>query len=239
MTTRVIQDIWNGDSIELCKRLKPNVNCVITDPPFGVDNLSNQSTTADGKKWARKIANDESPEVAIKVFQAVMDELLPKTIANADMYLFTAHQVINEWLEVADSLSRHGFMRSGILVWEKDGPGMGDTESWGMGHEIVLFLKKGRRKRTDQRRNGVIHVPQVRPGDLIHPHEKPLPLLELFIKHSTDRGDLIVDPFAGSGSTIRAAKQLGRSGLGMELDEMNFKLAHDALHTRSGGLFDD
>lgn len=235
---KVIQDIWNGDSVELCGRLKPNVNCIITDPPFGVDNLSNQSTTAAGKQWARKIANDESPEVAIKVFNGVMDVLLPKTTDNCDMYLFTAHQVLREWLEVADSLARHGFVRSAILVWQKDGPGMGDTDSWGMGHEIILFLKKGRRAATDQRRSGVLHVPQVRPADLIHPHEKPLPLLELFIKHSTSRGDLIVDPFAGSGSTIRAAKQLGRSALGMELDERNFQLAHKALHSQGESLFD-
>lgn len=235
--TRVIQDIWNGDSIELCKRLKPNVNCVITDPPFGVDNQSNQATTAAGKKWARKIANDESPEVAIKVFQAVMDVLLPKTVDNCDMYLFTAHQVIREWLEVADSLSRHGFARSAILIWNKDGPGMGDTDSWGMGHEIVLFLKKGRRPSTDRRRSGVLSVPQVRPENLIHPHEKPLALLEYFIKHSTSRGDLIVDPFSGSGSTVRAAKQLGRSALGMELDKNNFDLAYKALHTQGDELF--
>jgi len=236
-TMKVIQDIWNGDSVELCKRLKPNVNCVITDPPFGVDNQSNQSTTAEGKKWARKIANDESPEVAIRVFQAVMDQLLPKTTENCDMYLFTAHQVLREWLEVADSLARHGFARSAILVWQKDGPGMGDTSAWGMGHEIILFLKKGRREATDTRRSGVLHISQVRPADLIHPHEKPLGLLELFIKHSTSRGDLIVDPFAGSGSTIRAAKRLGRSALGMELDEMNFRLAHSALHTQGDELF--
>ena len=62
--------IWHGDSIELCEKFKPGrVNCIITDPPFGVDNLSNSSITEAGKKYARKIANDESPEIAIDVFQ--------------------------------------------------------------------------------------------------------------------------------------------------------------------------
>ncbi len=114
---------------------------------------------------------------------------------------------------------------------------MGDTNAWGMGHEIILFLKKGRRVATDKRRSGVIHVPQVRPADLIHPHEKPLPLIELFIRHSTSRGDLIVDPFGGSGSTARAAKRLERSCLAMELDDRNFALAHGALHTQGNDLF--
>lgn len=234
---RIVQDIWHGRSEELCAKLKPNVNCVITDPPFGVDNKSNQSTTAEGKVNARKIANDESPEKAIEIFNGVMDALLPKTVDNADLYIFTAWQVLKEWLEVADSLSRHGFTRSAILVWNKDGPGMGDLDSWGMGHEFIIFLKKGRRARSDTRRSGVMHIPQVRPSDLIHPHEKPLPLLELLLRHSTDEGDFVVDPFAGSASTIRAAKRLNRSALGIELDEFNFKRAHKALHEVDGFNF--
>lgn len=231
MTPRIRQQIWHGDSRELCARMPMNsVNCVITDPPFGVDNQSNMAKTDAGKKHARKIANDESPEVAIQVFNEVMDVLLPRTKVDADLYIFTAHQVLKEWLDVADKLSRHGFTRSGVLVWAKDGPGMGDLASWGMSHEFILFLKKGRRERTDQRRSGVIHVPQLRPNQLIHPHEKPLPLLELFIKHSTSKGDVIVDPFSGSGSTVRAAKRLDRSGLGIEYDKYNYEVSYKALH---------
>lgn len=233
---KVVQDIRNGDSAEVCSRLKNNVNCIITDPPFGVDNQSNMAVTPDGKDYARKIANDESPELAIKVFNEVMDVLLPKTVDDADLYIFTAHQVLKEWLEVADSLGRHGFKRSAILVWQKDGPGMGDLESWGMSHEFIIFLKKGRRPASAPRRSGVLHVPQVRPNKLIHPHEKPLPLLEEFIKHSTNKGDLVIDPFCGSGSTIRAAKRLERSALGVELDERNYTAAHRALHESTDGF---
>lgn len=231
----VIQHLAHGDSREVLSRIKTPVNCIITDPPFGVDNQSNMATTPDGKKMARKIANDESPLIAIQVFQEVMDVLLPKTQESSDLYIFTAHQVLKEWLEVADSLSRHRFKRSAILVWQKDGPGMGDTDSWGMGHEFILFLKKGRRLPTAPRRSGVLHCPQVRPNKLIHPHEKPVPLLLEFIKHSTEKGDFIVDPFAGSGSTLRAARTAERSALGIEFDKMNFDLAYQALND-SGGL---
>lgn len=228
--TKIIQDIWHGKSEELCLKLRNNVNCVITDPPYGSDNQSNMATTAAGKSYARKIANDESPEQAIKIFNTVMDVLLPKTVANSDLYIFTAHQVLGEWLAVADSLTRHGYKRSAILVWAKDGPGMGDLDSWGMGHEFIIFLKKGRRPRSARRRSGVLSFPQIRPEKLIHPHEKPTSLLEELIRHSTSEGDLIVDPFAGSGSTVRTAKLLNRSALGIEQDEKNYKLAYDALH---------
>lgn len=187
--------------------------------------------TEAGLKNARKIANDESPELAIKVFNEVMDVLLPKTADDADMYLFTSQQVLKEWLEVADSLGRHGYKRSAILVWEKDGPGMGDKESWGIGVEFIIFLKKGRRARTDSRRSPVLHVPQLRPDQLIHPHEKPVPLLAPLIKHSTDPGDFIVDPFGGSASTLRAARRERRSCIAMELDPYNYEVANKKFLT--------
>lgn len=232
-----IQHLVHGDSRDVFAKVKTPINCVITDPPFGVDNQSNMATTKAGKSYARKIANDESPEVAIKVFNEVMDVVLPKTTDDSDLYIFTAQQVLKEWLEVADSLSRHGFVRSDILVWEKDGPGMGDTNSWGIGHEFILFLKKGKRTRSDKRRSGVIHIPQIRPDKLIHPHEKPLPLLELFLKHSTTKGDLVVDPFAGSFSLGRASRRLDRNCLGSEYDKKNYDLALKALEGSDGFNF--
>lgn len=241
MAKKVIQDVWWGDSRELCARLKPNsVKCIITDPPFGVDNLSKQAVTREGKQYARKIANDESPEVALKVFNEVMDVLLPKFTEEGDLYIFTAQQVLELWLDYAKRgpITEHGFEYKALLVWEKDGPGMGDLDSWGQGHEFIIYLKKGRRINTDKRRSGVLHVPQVRPKDLIHPHEKPLPLLEAFIKQSSSPGDLLVDPFGGSGSLARAARNTGRSCLCIEYDETNWKRAKAKLES-GGGMFDD
>lgn len=228
------QHIAHGDSRDVLQKLKTPVNCIITDPPFGIANQSNSATTAEGKFNARTIANDESPDIAMKVFSEVMDVLLPRTSSESDLYIFTSHQVLGDWIDLADSLTRHGFKRSAILVWQKDGPGMGDLDSWGMGHEFIIFLKRGHRPRSDERRSGVLHFPQVRPKDLIHPHQKPLPLLEALIKHSTNREDLIVDPFAGSGSTIRAAKNLGRNALGVEFDQLNYDRAVRALTEISG-----
>lgn len=231
--------IWHGDSREECAKFKQGkVHCVITDPPFGVDNQSNSSVTEAGKSHARKIANDESPEVAIRVFNEVMDVLLPKTADNSDLYVFTAYQVLKDWLVMLDELgARHGFVRKAVLVWEKDGPGMGDLESWGQGHEFIIYLKKGRVPRHAPRRSGVIHVPQLRPNKLIHPHEKPEQLLELLIKHSTIEGQFLVDPFGGSGSLVRAAKNCGRSAVAIEYDERNHREAKRKLDEMGEDIF--
>lgn len=237
----IFQQIWQGDSIELCKKFKPGrVNCIITDPPFGVDNQSNMAVTAEGKKYARKIANDESPEVAIKTFKDVMDSLLPKTAADCDMYVFTSYQVLKEWLAMTDEfLPTHGFRRKALLYWEKDGPGMGDTNCpWGMGGEFIMFFQKGGRQKDAQRRGNVLRFPQIRPKDLIHPHEKPLPLLEALITTSTKQGDFLVDPFGGSGSLARACQRVKRSCVSIELDDFNYAEAKRKFEEGEGGGFD-
>lgn len=205
-----------------------------------MDNKSNQATTPGGKQWARKIANDESPEVAIKTFKAVMNALLPKTKPDCDMYVFTSYQVLSDWLVMTDEfLLKHGFRRKAILVWEKDGPGMGDTNCpWGMGSEFILFFQKGAREKSAKRRNSVIHTPQLRPSDLIHPHEKPEQLLEQLIRASTSEGDFLVDPFGGSGSLVRASRRCGRSAVAIEYDEFNHAEAVKKLEG-SVSMFDD
>jgi adenine-specific DNA-methyltransferase len=233
-----IHQIWHGDSRELSARFNW-VDCIITDPPFGVNNQSNSAVTNQGKAMARKIANDETPEIAIQTFQGVMDVLLPKTKTDCDMYVFTSYQVLSEWLVMTDEyMPKHGFNRKAILTWEKDGPGQGDLNCpWGMGVEFILFFQKGRRTKTTKRRNTVLHSPQIRPEDLIHPHEKPGGLLEQLITASTVRGDFLVDPFGGSGSLVRAARNCGRNAVAIEYDEKNFHLANDALTSTGGGFF--
>lgn len=209
---------------------------MITDPPFGVDNLSNMAVTAEGKKMARKIANDESPEIAMETFKGVMGAIIPGMKDDSDIYVFTSHQVLEEWLVFTRTLFEpHGFKRKALLVWEKDGPGMGDLNSWGMGCEFILYYKRGNRPSSDTRRNNVLHTPQLRPNELIHPHEKPLPLLEMLIKHSTNKGDFVVDPFGGSGSLVRAAQRCGRSAVAIEYDEFNYNEATRKLNEGEGG----
>ena len=231
-------DIWLGDSIELVKRFKPGtIQSVITDPPFGVDNKSNMATTEAGKSYARKIANDETPEIAMATFRSVMTNLMPAMKPESDIYVFTSYQVLEEWLTFTRELfAPHGFNRKALLVWEKDGPGMGDLNSWGMGCEFIIYFKRGSRDRTDDRRNNVIHFPQLRPNQLIHPHEKPEGLLELFIKHSTSPGDWLVDPFSGSGSLVRAARALRRNSIGIEYDERNHAESKKKLNERGAGF---
>ena len=236
-----VNDIWHGDSRELCNRFKEGyISAIITDPPFGIDNLSRASVTVGGKQHARKIAGDDSVENALKLFNDVMQILLPKCKEEADVYVFTSMAVLKEWLFFCDDLFiPHGFKRKSILVWKKYGPGMGDVDCpWGNGVEFILFYRRGGRVLPGQRReNAVISFEQVHSSKLIHPHEKPIPLLEMLIKKSTLPGEFVVDPFGGSGSLVRASMACGRNSIAIEADEENYRRAVDALRAQEGALF--
>lgn len=229
---RLIQDVWLGKSEELGKRFhaKRLIQSVITDPPFGVDNQSNSAVTPEGKKMARKIANDETPEIAMANFERVMGTIIPGMKDESDIYVFTSHQVLEQWLEFTRVLfAQYDFQRKAIGMWIKEGPGQGDLKTWGMGCEFILYYKRGRRAATSTRTNLIFSDPQVRPNKLIHPHEKPTSLLRRLMEHSTSRGDLIVDPFGGSASAARAAREIDRSCICMEMEEYNYKVSKKSL----------
>lgn len=229
------QEIWHGDSRELAGKVPDGVNCIITDPPYGVGYRSRHATTPEGLRYVADVAHDGDLLMARGLFLEVMDELLPRTADECEMYVFTRWDIVGDWIETVRSLDKHGFTYKMMLVWDKGGPGTGDIDAnWGCGHEIILYLKKGRRP-IPSRRSGVIACDMVHPLKIVHPTEKPVPLLTTLIEMSTNPGDLIVDPFSGSGSTAVAAQRTGRSAIGIELEE---HYAEIGLHRLDAQAFD-
>lgn len=211
-------EIWHGDSIDLIEKLPEPINCLILDPPYGVNFESRRAETGAGKHWVAPVANDLTIEQAKLLFADVMAKLRPKTATNCEAYVFTRWDVVGEWIELVNKYVLD-FDYKMLLVWDKGIPGMGDIDAnWGCGHELILYLKKGRRN-IPYRRSGIIAVDKVPNMKHVHPTEKPVSLIETLLEMSTDVGDLVVDPFAGSGSSIVAAQNMDRQGIGIELEQ--------------------
>ena len=144
-----------------------------------------------------------------------------------EMYVFTSHRAIGQWIEAVEALTP--FVFTNLLVWDKENPGMGNLDgNWGHNHELIIYAKKGNRK-LHRRMSSVIRMPKTPPGQIIHPTQKPVELMELLIAQSTDPGDLVVDPFSGSGATIVAAQRLGRRALGIELDPQHYERSNERI----------
>lgn len=216
------QEIWLGDSAELVHQLPDKVDCIITDPPYGVDFRSRSAVRPEGKGFATKIEGDKDLDAAIALFKEVITPVIER-MPEGDMYVFTRWDIVGEWIQAVRDLSPLGINYKMMLIWDKGVPGMGDVEAnWGCGHELILYCKKGRRP-IPYRRSGIITVEKLGPKQHIHPTEKPVGLIERLMEMSTDPGDLVVDPFSGSGSTAVAAQRLGRSAIGIEKDPVHYR----------------
>lgn len=101
---------------------------------------------------------------------------------------------------------------------------MGDLKaSYAPKHEFVLYGNKGRRFLEGFRHCDIVKAK--RTGNKLHPTQKPVQLLEFFIKNSSKEGDIIIDPFMGSGSTGIACLNTNRKFIGIELDNNYFEVA--------------
>lgn len=209
------------------------IKCVVTDPPYGVAFTSKRVKTPEQLQYVRPIANDGDLESALALFGDAMDKILPYTAEEAELYVFTRWDIVGHWIDAIKALGEYGFAYKMMLVWVKGDPGLGDIDcNWGCGHELILYAKKGRRE-MPYRRSGVISVDRVHSTRAIHPTEKPVALIEKLLEMSTNHGDLVVDPFSGSGSTMVAAQNLGRLGHATEVDSTYVKRSRERLLTQT------
>ena len=111
------------------------------------------------------------------------------------------------------------------IVWDKCAIGMG--YHYRARYEFILFFEKGKRKINDLSTPDVLEYKRVWRG---YPTEKPVDLLEVLIKQSSSEGQLVVDSFFGSGSTLIASKNLSRKYLGCDISES----AHEHFKARIG-----
>jgi len=115
------------------------------------------------------------------------------------------------------AISEH-FTLLNTLVWDKVDPGLGWR--WRRSWEAIIEAANGQPRSWyggTEKRN-VLRYPRPIPGPHEHPTPKPVPLFEELIRASVPPGELILDPFAGSGPTLIAAERTGRTCLALEID---------------------
>ena len=211
--------VENKDSLTTMKELADcSVDLVITDPPYGVD----FKNTDAKKNW---------PEVYKDDKEAVLNYLLPLTLKEmhrvmkngAHFYMFTSSINCERFKEEA---VRAGFNIQPIpLIWNKRLP-VGNIKPftyYGANYEMIIYGFKGVGRSLNKTGNAVLNFDSVR--EIKHPSEKPVELMEYLISQSTLEGELVLDPFCGSGATMTACVNLNRKGRAFEISENWFNLA--------------
>lgn len=213
-------DIWTlgkhrvicGDAtkLETFKTLLEDtkVNLVVTDPPYNVN--------YEGS--AGKIKNDNMEND--KFYQFLFNSFVNMEQAMADdasIYVFHAD---TEGLNFRKAFQDAGFYLSGCCIWKKPSLVLGRSPyQWQ--HEPCLYgwKKKGKHKWYAGRKETSVWEFEKSKKNADHPTMKPIALLAYPIKNSSMTNSLVLDPFAGSGSTLIACEQTGRVCYAIELDE--------------------
>jgi site-specific DNA-methyltransferase (adenine-specific) len=208
-----VQGIVCGDAANKLAELEDaSVDCIITDPPYGIDYKSNRSSS---KSLNKKLAGDK--EDAPHLLNDVLTSAKSKLKDDAHCYVFCSWKTLPSMIQVV----REHFEVKSVLNWEKNNHGMGDLQgSYAEMYEYIIFATKGNRKLNyDTRPTNKFQAPRVVGDNQTHPTEKPVQLLRQLAKYSTIKGETILDPFCGTGSTLEAAEREDRDWFGVEVNQ--------------------
>jgi site-specific DNA-methyltransferase (adenine-specific) len=228
-------DFRQGDCRELIKQV-PNdsVGCLITDPPFGNETIAAGADLSRGATQSYTVTMQNTDNLSLQevceLFRTLSGDIARVLKPGAYFYIFHAEDARPTLVHY---LEYYGLVVvRPVLIWKKNrNTNAANGYNYMSYYEPIIFGYKppaeARRRLTNSMPN-VLEYAAVG-GDRIHPFEKPQDLLCDLIKNSTAQGDLVLDPFGGSGATVLAAKSCGRSGLGFEINEKNFTLAQKRL----------
>lgn len=210
-----------GDSVYEMERAldDESIDCVITDPPYGIDYVSNYRVVEN--RVDRPVCND-TPEAAFSLWERTCDVISRKMKPDSHLYVFTSWKVLPQFIEIT---SRY-FNIKNCLVWVKNNWSMGDLDgNYAEQYEIIIYATKGNKKLNGGRDTNVLNFDRVSNAQLLHSCEKPVKLIEYLLDKSSQPGDVVADPFAGSGTTLVACKNMGRGYWGCEIEQENYDVA--------------
>lgn len=190
-----------------------SIDCVVTDPPYRTISGGNAPSPLHGYASSVLSRNDG------RVFDHndinpwdYMGELWRVLKPGTHAYVMSNVLSLRTMLDAA---SVAGFSFSNLLIWEKNNA---NANRWYMKNtELTLFLHKKPSVPINNCGSKQIFKCD-NPRNKSHPTEKPVALMRHYIENSTTPGGLVLDPFAGTGSTLLAAAEAGRRFIGCEID---------------------
>jgi len=230
-------EIIMGDAVEELRKLEASsVDLIVADPPYNLG--KNYGNNQDSKGFEEYLSFS-------KKWSTEAHRILKPT---GTLYVFMGFRFISYIYHILDR--ELGMFFNSWIVWHYT-QGMGRKKGFSPRHDDILMFTKSKRYKFNL---DSVRVPQkyyrdrnnmrgANPGDVWifshvhycnenrqkHPTQKPEGLIERMVLASTDKGDLVVDPFCGSGTTLRVCQQLERDAIGMEINPEYVSMTKDRL----------
>ena len=235
--------LYNGDCIEILKRIKSNsIDLIFADPPYFLSNggksiHSGKVVSVNKGEWDDKTKYDDHIEFTKSWIQEsfrVLKETGSIWISGTTHNIFDVKRILDEI----------GFKIINIVVWHKtDPPPLIYKNKMRFSYELIIWASKGLKhtynynemfKIDGKELEDVWTIPAVQKKEKqfgYHPTQKPEALLERIIKATSYPNDIVLDPFCGSGTTCFVAKKLKRKYIGIEKDEKYFNISKRRLES--------
>lgn len=228
--------LYNGDCNDIFKEIEnDSISALITDPPYNISRDNNFKTMGragiDFGEW------DKDFDLTSWINQASI-----KIKKGGNIVIF------NDWKNmsyITKSLEENGFEVKDLIRWKKTNamPRNRDRR-FITDYEVAVWAVKKGGKWTFNRLSETYEIPEVIGGltpkseklNGGHPTQKPIYVMEWLIKRLSDEGDVILDPFMGSGSTGVACINTNRKFIGIELDENYFNIAQERIENTYNNL---
>lgn len=190
-------ELYCGDAKEIIPSLAPTFDLLLTDPPFFMPATHYQSRV----KWKRSWSDTS---ILKHFWEGIVDLSIEKIKPTGHFLTFCNHESYPVFYPIL--YTRFDFMKS--IIWDKGHVGLGRV--WRNQHEMIIAARNNEAVfyEDGKLRADVLKYTATQSKDRLHPVEKPLELMGDLIIPTTQEGGSVLDPFAGGGSTLLAAKKI-------------------------------
>lgn len=217
-----------GDSLTILPQLDSGIaDLILSDPPFGIG--------ADSGGFRQRTVHhhnyEDTPENAQAIAQAIIFDGFRIAKPQANLMLFCDIELFFKLREMSGRVGWVPFRTP--IIWQKSlSEGMAPWQGKGFRrtYEVLFWATKGQRGLISSPVD-ILTYPRVPDNLRTHAAEKPVDLLRRLIDCSTLPGDFVLDPCCGSGSTLVAARDSKRTGLGIEIDQTFYNTAMSRVYT--------
>lgn len=222
-----LPDLFNGNAVEILKTIQSEtIDLIVTDPPYKIITGGD----SNGKNSVRPKGILSGNRELMK-FIPKFSEWLPecyRVLKNGTHAYFMVNST--NLTEMLVEVEKAGFKVHNILIWKKNN--CTPSQFYMKNCEYIIFCRKGKGKAKYINNMGgskTVHEFNNIIGNKVHPTEKPVELMSVYIENSSNENDVVLDPFMGSGSTGIACLKLNRKFIGIEIDENYFDIAQNRL----------
>ncbi|KKN69301.1 hypothetical protein LCGC14_0442960 [marine sediment metagenome] len=214
--------LYNGDAAEIMSLLPDkDIKAIITDPPYGITWKSNWTQ----KHLQKEVLKGDKDLTWMGDFLVDCERLLQP---EGSLYVMTRWDKIGFLIGLVRNLTKLNIRN--CIVWDRIIHGLGDMKSFAPVYDLILYVTEGKpRLLNDYRFTNLWSINRENDRIVKHPTSKPVAVFERMLVCSTQPGDLILDPFVGSGASLVAANKLNRHAIGIEIDEHFCSLATQRL----------